>query len=358
MPANSLQFTFSQSSRPDVAARLSELAETGLDLLVLTHVDGDHIEGTILLVNDAGLELRIGEVWCNGSHHLVSELGPVQGEILGALIGGRGIGWNASFAGAAIVTSQDDPFPVIDLAGHLRVTVLAPDSSALRRLRDAWLAACREAGLGFGSAESALLALRSKPMLSPKASYLGPAVPDVRQLARSRTGSDKSVANASSLVLLVGYGASRVLLAGDSTPAALTPPIRRLLADRELPRSSSWSRSSRPTSRPASKGSRRGCPPAPAATSGGRETIRRPPARPLDRVRGPVRLRGRADRPGRLLAAAPPRRLTPAKTARIEPCPCGQRSRTQERGRRAPGSSTPRACATASKPSCSATNPG
>jgi len=217
-----------------IAARLSELTGTGLDLLVLTHIDGDHIEGTILLVNDADLKLPIGEVWCNGSHHLVSELGPVQGEILGALIGGRGIPWNASFAGAAIRASENKPFPVRELAGSLRVTVLAPDSWTLRRLRDAWLAACKEAGLGFNSPEAALQALRSKPSLSPKASYLGRQVPDVRQLARSPRGSDRSVANASSIVLLVEYGAERVLLAGDSTPAALTPPIKKLLADREL----------------------------------------------------------------------------------------------------------------------------
>ena len=219
----------------DIAARLSGLGGSGLDLLVLTHVDGDHIEGTILLVNDADLKLQIGEVWCNGSHHLVRELGPVQGEILGALIGERGIPWNASFGGAAILASQSEPFPVIDLAGNLRITVLAPDSSALRRLRDAWLTACKEAGLGFDSPESALLALRSKPKLSPRSSFLGRDVPEIRQLAQSRTGSDKSVANASSLVLLVEYGSSRVLLAGDSTPGALTAPIRKLLADREVP---------------------------------------------------------------------------------------------------------------------------
>jgi len=41
---------------------------------------------------------------------------------------------------------------------------------------------------------------------------------------------------------------------------------------------------------------------------GGREGVRRASAEPVDRVRGPVRVRGRADRPGRL-AATPPRRL-------------------------------------------------
>src|SRR5450755_2423070 len=40
---------------------------------------------------------------------------------------------------------------------------------------------------------------------------------------------------------------------------------------------------------------------------GGREAVRRPSARPVDRIRGPVRLRDRADRPGRLAAAAPRR---------------------------------------------------
>ena len=42
---------------------------------------------------------------------------------------------------------------------------------------------------------------------------------------------------------------------------------------------------------------------------GGRKAIRRPPAEPVDRLRGAVRLRGRTDRRGRL-AATPPRRLT------------------------------------------------
>jgi beta-lactamase superfamily II metal-dependent hydrolase len=219
----------------EVAARLSELTGRGLDLLVLTHIDGDHIEGPICAVNDADLKLPIGEIWFNGSHHLVSELGPVQGEIFGALIGGRNIPWNSSFGESAVCAAADGPFPTKELADGLCVTVLAPDAGALRRLRDLWLEACKEAGLDFNSPEAALRALRSKPKLLPGGEiYLGPMVPDVRDLARSRKGADTSVANASSIVLLVEYGDECILLAGDSTPAALTPPIKRLLADRQV----------------------------------------------------------------------------------------------------------------------------
>jgi glyoxylase-like metal-dependent hydrolase (beta-lactamase superfamily II) len=69
---------------PDISQHLGQLPAKALDVVVLTHIDGDHIEGTILLANDKDLDLSVGEIWFNGSHHLVSELGPVHGEILGA----------------------------------------------------------------------------------------------------------------------------------------------------------------------------------------------------------------------------------------------------------------------------------
>ena len=49
-----------------IANRLRELESRHIDLLVLTHIDADHIEGMILAVNDADLGLDIGEVWFNG----------------------------------------------------------------------------------------------------------------------------------------------------------------------------------------------------------------------------------------------------------------------------------------------------
>src|SRR5260370_35151361 len=53
---------------------------------------------------------------------------------------------------------------------------------------------------------------------------------------------------------------------------------------------------------------------------GGREAVRRASARPVDRIRGPVRLRGRADRRSRL-APAQPRRLCTPKDDRKHVCP-------------------------------------
>jgi beta-lactamase superfamily II metal-dependent hydrolase len=49
-----------------------------LDLLVLTHVDADHIEGVIKLLNDADLAVKIAEVWFNGYQQLPPDeyLGP------------------------------------------------------------------------------------------------------------------------------------------------------------------------------------------------------------------------------------------------------------------------------------------
>jgi hypothetical protein len=223
------------SAYDGIARRIRALNAQALDVLVLTHVDADHIEGAVLAVNDRDLGLSVDQVWYNGAPHLTSELGPVQGEILGALISELSIPWNASFGGTAVRAPESGNLLTQELPGGLRVTVLAPDGAALRKLRDAWWEACREAGIATGSTADALAALRGKPALSPEQAYLsGPPALDVRELARARSGSDASVPNASSIVLLAEYGETRILLTGDAAPAVLVPAVQRLLAERQI----------------------------------------------------------------------------------------------------------------------------
>jgi hypothetical protein len=219
-----------------VRSRMAEVAAEGpLDLLVLTHVDADHVEGMIKLVNDAGVAIGVDEVWFNGWRHLGSELAGPHGEILTDLIVHRKLPWNRRFDGGAVCCDGAEPFPVREFPGGLRLTVLGPTTATLRALQDVWFEDCRKEDLIAGSVGAALAALDARPKLRPEESYLsGPPVPDVRALARTPRTLDTSVSNASTIVLLVEQGDDRVLLCGDATPATLVAAVRELLLHRGM----------------------------------------------------------------------------------------------------------------------------
>lgn len=224
-----------------VGARLAEVAAAGpLDVLVLTHIDADHIEGTILLTNDAGVAIGINEIWFNGPAQLSDELSAAQGEMFAALIGAREIPLNETFGGGAIRIRDNEQLPSCCLDGGLRLTVLGPDTRSLIRLRDAWNPTLEDEMLLFESPELALDALRRRRTLIPDDPYLAaPEEPDaawVADLASIPTDPDTSLTNASSIVLLAEYAGTSVLLTGDATPAVLTAGVKRLLAERKLDR--------------------------------------------------------------------------------------------------------------------------
>lgn len=219
-------------SYPALSARLARIPPEArrVDLLVITHVDADHIEGVVRLLNDAGLAVEIGEVWFNGYQHLPPDdlLGPAQGELVSALLRARGLAWNASFGGGPVRREPDGPLPRRELPGGLALTVLAPADADLRALRKVWERECRRAGITPGSTGAPPPIPRR---LTPLDTYLGDL--DVAALAAlPQTETDTSPANASSIVLLAEYGGHRVLLAGDSAPGTLAAGIERLLAER------------------------------------------------------------------------------------------------------------------------------
>src|SRR6478609_6915676 len=69
------------------------------DLFLVSHIDLDHIDAAVRLLNSPSLHLRIGQIWFNGWNHLLDKdlLGAQQGEYLSALIGKAKIPWNRSF---------------------------------------------------------------------------------------------------------------------------------------------------------------------------------------------------------------------------------------------------------------------
>ena len=226
------------SAYSKVSERLAKIAPPNLDLLVLTHIDADHIEGPLLLANDAGLAIGIREFWFNGPAQIAPKLGTAQGEMLVALVGARGIPLNAAFGKAAICAPDAGARPVHRLPGGLTITVLGPDRGSLDKLSAVWLTSLHDGGLVFASEEKALQALRGRAELNPAKTFLsgGKRPPSVPDLLQEPSPNDMSTPNRSSIVLLAEYAGNSVLLPGDATPPALLTAVRRLLAERALER--------------------------------------------------------------------------------------------------------------------------
>ena len=214
--------------------RVIEAGIERFELVVCSHIDADHIDGIIRLVQDTGVTHDIADFWFNGRHHLdeavdrkrvegVVQLGGVQGEILGVLVADLKLPWNAAFAGGPVVIDDDDrqPLPAVELAGGLRLTLLSPYVRELDRLRRAWDKAVRLAGFEPGDREKTLEALKKRTVLAPPA-QLG--------------GDDSSEANGSSIAFLVEYGDATVLLSADAFPAVISRSLDRLRAERALDR--------------------------------------------------------------------------------------------------------------------------
>ncbi len=196
-----------------------------LELLVVTHVDADHVGGILALVRD-GVDADIGDVWFNAWDHLPTDvLGARQGEELSDQLVGRTLPWNARFDGKAVALPDDGdaPLPTVSLPGGLTLTLLGPTRQRLRELAPQWLAECRKAGLVPG--------VPPEPE-SVAPDVLGDERPDPELLAAKRFRPDTSKPNGSSIVLLAEHGDRRVLLCGDAFGTDVVAGLDRLARER------------------------------------------------------------------------------------------------------------------------------
>ena len=113
------------------------------ELMVLSHVDTDHIEGIVrLFANPKPWPFVVKDVWFNGWRHLEQAhglLGGRQGEFFSALLARRlddGC-WNGAFNGDAVVVGEDAALPERLLAGGMKLTLLSPTVAKLNKMRDA-----------------------------------------------------------------------------------------------------------------------------------------------------------------------------------------------------------------------------
>lgn len=216
--------------------RIQKLVRAGgqLELLVTTHIDADHIEAVVKLLGSRPSSLDVQDVWFNAWRHLTPQpedlLGPVEAEMLSALIKQERLPWNAAFDGEAIAVKPDKAPPTVTLTGGLQLTLLSPTPAELYKLRETWELDLREHGLDPDSPEEALERLKKSRRLRPVPSdYLGERRPDVDVLAGLPFESDDSLANGSSIAFIAEFEGKRCLFAGDAHPSVLEASVQRLL---------------------------------------------------------------------------------------------------------------------------------
>jgi hypothetical protein len=212
---------------PALARELQAIAERGeqVELLLLSHIDADHIDGLLELAEDPALPLVPKAVWYNGFDQLatltppggVHPFGYRAGDLYSKAL--KKLGWpvNEVFGGKAILV--DGPPKPFSFAG-LTLTLLSPDRDKLDRLREGWQK-WREpkASEATGAAASKLEGFGKRKF---------PDVLDVDALSKP-SKADTTPPNGSSIAMVAEYGNRRVLLGADAHPDLLLSSLAQLV---------------------------------------------------------------------------------------------------------------------------------
>lgn len=198
------------------------------ELIVITHVDLDHIGGVLKLLAMKKPPLTVGDIWFNGRRHLEAGTpvprGPLQGEELTSILERLELPWNESFcpAGAiprsphAVALSADGGRPQKTLPGGMALTILSPSREKLQRLIPLWdeeVRKWRERG-GMRIEEPTLRTEAPGKRLNFETLASAPFTPD------------DSPFNGSSIALLAEFDGKRALLGADAHPNLLLECIR------------------------------------------------------------------------------------------------------------------------------------
>src|SRR6266511_2210849 len=169
------------------------------ELLVVTHIDTDHIGGVLKLLADDTLGLEFDEVWFNAWRHLeavpTDRLGPIDGEILSVLLDHAGSPWNDAFGEGPAMVPADGALPSHELPGGMTLTLLSPGAEQLL-------------------------------------DRLGAEEIDVEHLAGSEFVPDRAEANGSTIAVLAEFDGASAVLAGDGFPDVIAPNVARLIQER------------------------------------------------------------------------------------------------------------------------------
>lgn len=237
-----------------IKARLARTKEKvpHFDLIVLTHIDDDHMGGLLRLLIDKRVRLKTDDLWLNawdqlpGTEPHPRTLGAAGAEFFTLLLRRRRIAPNRAFHGGAAAVSADGPLNPVPLAGRMQLTVLSPGIEQLEVLKGSWDKELADRKLdgdrwddqsivdwmhkehpGRIDREYWLLGGKKKKRLEKVSTK-----DELRNAAESEFDEDTSPTNGSSIAVLAEFAGRACLLAGDAYPSVLAANLARLRQER------------------------------------------------------------------------------------------------------------------------------
>jgi beta-lactamase superfamily II metal-dependent hydrolase len=245
------------STYESVKRRVLELPEgkRHIDLFVITHIDEDHIAGSVKLLGRLNeLGLTFGDIWFNGYEHLEKMqeeqeaeddlMGGLHGEFLSALIKAGKLNWNEAFQGEAILVRNKGKLPVAKLPGKMKLTILSPTRQNLIDLIPEWNKNLEDTPIrNDRSIETVLAVLDQRAALRPEDDFddrLGRVEikinndRDIEKAEQLSYSEDTAKPNGSSIAFLMEYTdpedklEKKCLMTGDAFPSVIKKSLERL----------------------------------------------------------------------------------------------------------------------------------
>lgn len=195
--------------------------QRNFELFIITHVDRDHIEGAMHILEDKTLGVTFKDVWFNGHAHLKDEkletFGAVQGERVTNTLANRKLPWNKAWKRKAVCL-RSTALPQIKLAGGMKLTLLSPDRKKLSDLLPLWERECAKAGIMPGKA--------ARPSENKKLEQFGAV--NIERLAESKFERDTGKPNGSSIAVLAEFEGKKALLTADAHVDRIVESIRKI----------------------------------------------------------------------------------------------------------------------------------
>ena len=272
-----VDFGYSSTYKKYVENHLIEMAANNekIDLVIITHIDQDHISGGIRFFEDNGLAndpkiISVGEVWHNSYRHLdmaetdkmltdkerkhiagksivveqnrtdnITDTSGKQGSRLAANLLNYGYEWNSGFGGQAISYRGEEP---IYLNDEVKITVLSPTKKELGKLKKIWQDELKDKfptiklnnDIIFDDAIECISLMRH-PNNIPNFLRDTSTTTNLENLANMTFQEDIDEINASSITCIIEFMGKKILFLGDSVSSIIEAQIKSIYKETDFP---------------------------------------------------------------------------------------------------------------------------